>query len=227
MSKSFKFIILFFIIFSCSSNDILIINSNTELNSEIYSIGTAGIENKKLELDSLGYKTFYKRRNDTLFLLAKNDEPRLNEVAWIYKIKRQVSNLNCERKITIISNEISFSFCYSDVISMLEKYEKTNDAAYHPLIKAKDILENTKEKTVSDTKYFGDYLITLLVSKIPFDCNSSNKNESIKEIYINEFDFSVFNGYDNYLTNKAKDTIASLSYIKTIGVVDLWKRWDE
>ena len=124
MTKFLKLIISFFLISSCSNNDLLISNLETELKNEIYSIGTTGLANKNLELDSLGYKTCYKRRNDTLFLLAKKDENGYSKVAWIHEIKKQTSNLNCERIIAITLNEITFSFCYTDVISLLDKFEE-------------------------------------------------------------------------------------------------------
>ena len=218
--------LLFLFCNSCSTNsDILIFNSSSKLNDSIHSMASNGFKQQEVYLNSQGLKALYKKRNDTLFLVSEDIEYELSQVAWSFSKNRTSSSLNCDKKVIVKSNNVSFSFCYSDVIEFLSSYELKNDVKYSYLINAKTSLQTMEKNNVTNGKYFNDNLISKLIENIPFDSNLDESNELISEIIISEFKYNAFHGYDHFLLDQSQDTIASFSFIDLHSTVDLWKKW--
>ncbi|WP_152604810.1 hypothetical protein [Psychroserpens jangbogonensis] len=227
MTKS-SFIIIFLIfIFSCSkNNDIEILNKSTQLKyKNTYSVREIEFNKKESYFDSLKNNYRYKQKNDTTFLVVELRKNEFSQVAWIYPIQKISSKLECEKKATIKSNEISFTFCFSDILMFIDKkLEKGNVRDFY-LKELKDILLKMEQNKKHEPIKSGDKSIYKLIRNIPFELFDNKTKSMIPKTFINEFKVSNWEGYEYFLISKQEDTIASFSCLDIHHSVELWKNW--
>ena len=220
--RKLQFTIMVFALFICCSN----INNNIELNyiSSLDYISRNGIGDSYVDIIKNGwrdYKINFKSKNDTLFAFGsrldeRNKEYRLGP--WISSRVILSSNPVCEKTVLVNQAEITYKFCYSDIINyfdnLIEKCENV-DVYYCGSKKQKERFL----KWISGTNeiLYMDNTISDLITNIPFSASDNYRKNSINKIITNTcYTGWSGGGQEHFLLNKSNDTIAYFGYTRWV-----------
>ncbi|WP_420573461.1 hypothetical protein [Kordia sp.] len=159
-------------------------------------------------------KIISETRNDTTFFKLYNNDGtlRTDKQTWRYEKRVTASKLNCNEKLSINVERLTFYFCYADVKELITKLSESEDQFQkerYQVIKRE--LSTIEVKYDANELNFGDsYFLTKLLREIDFEIVDTG-NENITEIRIGDVNTGWVVSDELYLLNGQKDTIAAFS----------------
>lgn len=199
MKHYFILLIILISFFGCNSK-----NSATQKRTEIKHFG-----------DSL--KIEYVYSEDTVFqnrTYSKGDKVTHFKVKSIWSTLLS-ENLDCERKIKFVKNNINYTFCFKDVLSQTKKQLKNQtEPKWHIddvgfLKEELTLIQKGEMDTVSNTNY---YMLYHFIKNLDFVIFDQKSQSNIEKIRMENYQSDFSGGHIYYLINKKQDTIAKYNF---------------
>tara|TARA_R110001583_G_scaffold194755_2_gene366848 strand:+ start:13 stop:675 length:663 start_codon:yes stop_codon:yes gene_type:complete len=216
-----QLILIFILLFNCSQKtDVTILNTGSELKYKASNEIDKPILKILEDEYSKDFLIEYEHKNDSTTLILNPKAERIYNGFFpsIYKTEQLISNLKCNKKISIISNELTFNFCYSDILVYLDKQVKKSntDPYYSHFRKVRNSLLKIKSERINTSTEFNDYIISELIMSIPFSIEDNYGKTKIGKVTSGKFYTGFSGGYEHFIYDIKNDTIASFSYTKWV-----------